>query len=236
MAGLVPFRYGEQRPFRHLTQLEDLGAPAVEPVTLAEVWAHLRLDPEGSPPSTPQDALLSQYIATAREMAEARTATTLCRRRRRALYRAFPEGGLGPDAWWALYSGSLAWEPLALPAGPASDVVIRYYDEANQLQTLDPARYIVAGARRSLVSLLPSFVWPATFQRVDAVQVEYTAGYGAAGSPSTEAEERAAVPARVRTAILFLVQSMYDNPPKDERDAIERMVERMLGGVRVHSF
>lgn len=236
MAGLVPFRYGEQRPFRHLTLLEDLTAPTVEPVTLAEVWSHLRLDPEGSPPSTEQDDLLAQYISTAREMAEARTATTLARRRRRAVFRAFPEGGLGPDAWWAIYSGSLAWEPLALPAGPAADVIVRYYDEANVLQTLESARYTLVPARRSMLALLPSFIWPSTYARPDAVQIEYTAGYAPSGSPSTEAEERAAVPARVRTAMLFLVQAMFDNPPKDERDAIDRMVERMLGGARVHSF
>lgn len=236
MAGLVPFRYGEQRPFRHLTLVEDVSAPTVEPVTLAEVWSHLRLDPEGSPPSTEQDALLEQYIAAAREMAEARTATTLARRRRRAVFRAFPEGGLGPDAWWQQYAGSVAWEPLALPAGPVADVVVRYYDEANAIQTLDAARYLVADGKRPVIALLPSFIWPPTYQRLDAVQVEYTAGYAPGGSPSTPEDERAAVPARVRTALLFIVQALYDNPAKDERDAIERLIDRMLGGTRVYSF
>jgi uncharacterized phiE125 gp8 family phage protein len=51
--------------------------PPFEPVTLAEVYAHLRLEPEGSPATHEDDAMLQRQIATARAYVEQATRRAL---------------------------------------------------------------------------------------------------------------------------------------------------------------
>src|SRR5690606_38428902 len=71
---------------------------------------------------------------------------------------------------------------LPLPVAPVSAVVsISYFDAGNVQQMLDPGVYeLLADARGAYVALRPGQSWPATFRRVDAVSIIFTAGYGAA--------------------------------------------------------
>lgn len=55
---------------------------------------------------------------------------------------------------------------------------VRYYDENNDIQTLDPALYQVEhkGAFWRVLRA-DGAVWPETYPKVDAVEVDYTAGW-----------------------------------------------------------
>ena len=91
-----------------------------------------------------------------------------------------------------------------LSLGPVQSVsAIRYYDSNNALQTDTLSNYHIMGtAGRTLVSPKAGFNWPVTFQRDDAIKIEYVIGYGGAATD---------VPETIRHALLMLVAHYYEN-------------------------
>lgn len=81
---------------------------------------------------------------------------------------------------------------------------VRYIDPAGQWQEIDPADYLVdTVSEPGYVVPAPGRCWPATQDRINAVEVVYTAGY--AGSN---------IPAPVQQWILLAVGDMYQNPTR----------------------
>lgn len=156
----------------------------VEPVTLEEAWRQCSLDPEGSPESTPHDALLEALISAARASAEAFTGLSFAMKRYKVTLDEFPDGA------------------IELQNPPLDSVVsVEYVDVDNELQTLDNTAYTVD---KSLVVpwLLPaaSSEWPATGSVANAVRVTFDAGY--TGD---------AIPPQARAAILLMVGHLFKN-------------------------
>jgi uncharacterized phiE125 gp8 family phage protein len=91
-----------------------------------------------------------------------------------------------------------------LPVSTITSVV--YYNTAGTLTTLSATSYqtdIVSPDSPARIAPAPGTSWPSTeADRLNAVIVTYTAGYGAAAS---------AVPQRVRHAIGLLVAHMHEN-------------------------
>lgn len=57
---------------------------------------------------------------------------------------------------------------------------VKYYDEDGVLQTLDPADYELDSVREGYLVPAPDAAWPSTqCGKINAVMVEYVAGYGA---------------------------------------------------------
>jgi len=78
-----------------------------------------------------------------------------------------------------------------------------YYDESNDLQSYDPANYIVTGDNdRAMIDLAGTATLPGTYDRPDAVSITFVAGYGAAGD----------VPSSIRMAIRLLVSHWFESP------------------------
>ena len=50
--------------------LKQISPPSVEPISLEKARLHLRLDTSGSPPSHPDDSLVTSLITAVRENAE----------------------------------------------------------------------------------------------------------------------------------------------------------------------
>jgi len=100
---------------------------------------------------------------------------------------------------------------ILLEHPPIMSVVhIKFYDTAGEQQTLDPQDYILdAESEPGYVVLAPGRAWPATQARVNAVEVEYTCGYGA---------DDAAVPAAIKGYILGKVSEHFApaGTPKSE--------------------
>lgn len=154
-------------------------APSAEPWTLAEVKAHLRVD------SNDEDTYIGMLLSAAREAAEDRLGRTLCTTSWRMVLDCFTP-------------------VIQLPNPRAIAVAnVQYVDAAGGVQTLDPAEYLVDKISEP-ARLVPAYgkSWPATQARVNAVTVDYTAGYGPAVTD---------VPMPIRQWILLAVSELYRN-------------------------
>lgn len=138
--------------------LKLITAPAVEPVTLADVKARLVVD------HTDHDGLLNALIVSARQTAENRLGRALIHQTWELILDAFPSAEI-----------KLARPPVV------SVESIKYLDLDGVEQTLAAETYALDP------DTLPGWVlpaygesWPDTLNAANSVRVRYVAGYGAA--------------------------------------------------------
>ena len=169
-----------------------LSQSSIEPITLEFARRHLKLIPEGSPLSHPDDDLVMQYITVAREHVENYTGVTLVPAVLEQVLDAFPTATGG----------------YILPGGPVRGIVsLTYLDGTYAEQTLDSSLY-----RLSNVPLYPvlSFVTgaslPSPAAAPDAVRIRYNAGHTDNESPNDLPS-----PASLRHAILLMLTHWYEN-------------------------
>jgi hypothetical protein len=107
---------------------------------------------------------------------------------------------------------------------------VRYYDPGNTLVPLDSASWFVTD---DLVPqlMLVSGARPTTYDRPDAVQVTYWAGYPEDGSP---ADVVANVPAEAKDAILIGLQLLHDGLDAATRERLENARDAMLSDMKVY--
>jgi uncharacterized phiE125 gp8 family phage protein len=158
-------------------------APALEPVTLAELKAHCRIDVGD------EDALISALGKAAREHVETLTHRPLITQTWDLTLDAFPCG------------------VLELPLPPVSSVTsISYIDQAGDTQTWDAALYRVdlpSGPFAGPARIQPIYggTYPITQAVTNAVTVRFVCGFGSTAL---------SVPASLRHAIKLLVAHWYD--------------------------
>lgn len=162
--------------------------PAAEPLSLADVYSHLRITPTGAPPAHPDDPSLQLYITAARQFAENDVRRALITQTWDLRRDRFPQCGYA----------------LRLPLPPLQSVAwVRYIDTGGVEQTLDPDSYIVdANNEPGRITMRRGLSWPATDCVANAVAVRFTAGYGVAGTD---------VPHAIRAAMLLTVGGLYEN-------------------------
>lgn len=218
--------------------LTELVPPPFEPVTLAQVYAQLRLDPDvsSSPAETshPDDDLLRTHIQAAREYVEIATRRTMVLRTWRVSCGGWPLSCCVLSRWSRCRSHETV-DRILLRRPPLQRVLqVSYYDGANQLQVLPETEWFVTDDQVPELRFSSGFGAPSLYARPDALRVDYQAGYTPAGSPPTTQEEYAAtVPATLKQAVLVKVQLLYDNLSPQDRDATERMLEAMLQTLRI---
>jgi uncharacterized phiE125 gp8 family phage protein len=163
-------------------KFELVTAPAEEPVSLAEAKVQLRVD------HSEEDAFILSKISAARRFCED------------ASQRAFVTQTL---RMWADEFPAASAPQLYLPRPKVQSVTsIKYVDEAGTLQTLDSSLYDV-DAISEPAYVVPAFgkSWPVARAKVNAIQVEFVAGWGAAS----------AVDERAKQAIMMLVAHWYQH-------------------------
>lgn len=171
-------------PARRIAQIAT-----VEPVTLAEAKLHTRSD------CAEDDPQLTDLIAVAREAAEDRLGRTLLHARWRLTVDAFSPA-------------------LELPNPRIVQVEsVTYIDPNGLTRTLDPLDYLVdTVSEPGFVVPAPGRTWPATQDRINAVEVVYVAGYGLTAST---------VPKPIKQWMLLAIGDMYANRERSaERPAV----------------
>lgn len=173
--------------------------PAVEPLTLFEVKAHLRLD------EAAEDALLSSLIATARTHLEAETGLCLIERTLRFYHDDWPCDGV-----------------LSLDFGPVKAVSsVTVYDEAGDPATVPLAGHRLDGIARPARLWLPQRPMPGAV--LNGIEVDFVAGYGASGGNVPEALKRAML---THVALMFAFRGAVaaENQPAGVPDGYERLI------------
>lgn len=134
--------------------------PGLEPVTVAEAKAHLRVD------GTNEDTLIGSLILTSRLHIETGLGLALITQSWRLLFDAWPDGKI-----------------LELPMRPLQSVEeVRVFDGAGTPETIAPSAYLVdiAGTPSRLVRT--GATWPQPGQAANGIEIDFTAGYGPGAS------------------------------------------------------
>ena len=104
---------------------------------------------------------------------------------------------------------------IRLPFPPSIDIdVVGYTDPDGAAQVIDAANYVmfVDGFRGGLLAPVEGFQWPETQRdNFNAIGIEYTAGYSLGSFPP-----------QLRSAVLLLVQSWYDEPGRSDIPEVVR--------------
>ena len=155
--------------------------PGVQAISLAEVKAHLRVD------FADEDMIIAAYQQAAIDHFDGWSGVLgrcLISQQWRVSLSAFPCG-----------------DTITLPFPDVSAVDIAYSDADDAYQILAASAYRLLESRDgSVITLKSGQVWPATFDRPDALRITLTAGYGAAP---------AAIPAPIRAAMLLRAGDLY---------------------------
>ena len=166
--------------------------PTVEPVSVDEFKLHSRID------HNHEDAKIQGYLTAARSLLEKDTRRDLCTKTRILYLDYLP-----------------SW--IVLDVAPVQSIVsITYYDSLNVQQTLAGATY-ESDIYAEPALIRPAFgqTWPTTYDRLSAVAVTYTSGYGAAS----------AVPEDAKQAIRLLAAHWLENAEASITGTISKEIE-----------
>jgi len=176
--------------------------PAVEPVTIDEIKESLVLS------GSDQDIFLANCIAEAREYIEESTGIAMITQVWRLSLDDWPNGRA---AWWdGTKTGAISElhdgrGGVALPAYPLQSVdTVTVYDEAsnatvvNIATTFDVDTYQKPGR----LALQDGATWPVALRNINAIQIEYTSGYGDAATD---------VPAPLKRAVSQMAAYLFEH-------------------------
>lgn len=156
-----------------------VSGPSVEPISLAEAKEHLRVE-HGD-----DDTIIARLISVAVATVDARGELG-----RAMVSQTWAQTGYG----WR--------DRVELTMTPVQSLsAVKYFDTDNVEQTATLSDFRLIGtALNSYVEPVGS--WPQTFDRPDALKLEYVAGWGDSASD---------VPESLRNALLMLVGHWYEN-------------------------
>ena len=190
-------------------QLTETVAPTVEPMTLAQAKTFLR-----GPVYSDEDSLISTLITAAREWVEDYCQRSFVPRTYRADLANFDDC-------------------IVLPRRPIISISsVQYYntDSPSVLTTLASSTYALQADRMVRNS---GETWPAVYDRYDAVQITYLAGYDSGTSPLDATN----VPKRVYAAVGLMVGDLFENREAKIVGTVHSenpTVLRLLDPLRVH--
>lgn len=152
--------------------------PTIDPVRLEEAKSHLIVSHDED------NGLIADLVSAATKLVEAQTGRQLL------------------TANWTLYADRFDLE-MQLRLCPVQSIEsVKYIDVAGALQTLSSATYqLDAVSEPARLTTAYGYYWPDTREELNAVRVEFVAGYGG----------RLDVPKEAKQAILLLVGHWYEH-------------------------
>lgn len=215
---LRDYNAGEQyrRPIRtDRWGLQVTSQPALEPVTLDEAKAYMRVD------INTEDALITALIVSARSMVELHLRRALIEQTLELTYDSQPEQDF-----------------IELPRPPMISLEsVEYFGDDDLAQAFDITE-LIADASKSpaVLRLKRSSVWPVSLRPQASLVFEYKAGYGTAAS---------SVPGPIKTAIMTIVAAWFEQRGQMEQmsssqfgdlSRIPPMALAMLAPYKVHTL
>lgn len=175
----------------HLT---DLTGTIVEPVDLATMKTHLRVDFDDD------DAMIAMYTTAAREWIEQKTNFLMTNRTFRADLPRFFETIVFPWREMIQVNRVDYW------TNESPSVLTTMFDRTAASPENDPVQFRVDPGRRRLYRVSGQS-WPTVDRgRHDAVQITFQAGPGLTGSP-----EQPDAPDALKAALMLLVGDLYEH-------------------------
>jgi uncharacterized phiE125 gp8 family phage protein len=180
--------------------------PDIEPVSLAEAKAHLRVD------GSAEDTLILSLIITSRLHVEAALGLALI-----------------TQSWSHFLD---AWPPgiaLALPLRPVQSIeAVKLYAADESVETIPADTYLLdGGATPARLVRRGNLAWPRPPRAANGIEIALVAGFGDAAAD---------VPAPIRQAILLLVAHWYEHREPvaigAPSTAVPPMVSDLLGPYR----
>ncbi len=171
-------------------KVKAIGSVATEPITLATARLHLRLDTIGSPPTHPDDALVTALISVARESVENFTELTVAVNDFQMKLDAFPTAEINLGTW------------------PVNSITsVTYVDANGATQTINSADYVLDTFSKP-AQIVPAFgkTWPMVRNQPNAVTVTFEAGYTGDTSPVNNE-----MPKALKQAMLLTITDLYEN-------------------------
>ena len=172
--------------------LKLITPPATEPISLDEARAQCRVD------SNAEDALIAIYIQAARQHAEGLLHSALISQVWEQAVDQFPES-----------DGIQLGKPPVLSINS-----VTYVDTAGATQVMASNSYVLdAPVQPGWLMPADGTTWPATDNVVNAVRVQFTSGFGSAGSD---------VPAPIRAWMLLTIAYLYAQ--REREDATGKVI------------
>jgi len=179
-----------------------IGAPAIEPVSLAETKIWLRED------GSDEDQLIQALIVSARMTLEAYTRRFFVTQSWRLVFDAWPES-VGAQSY------------LAIPFAPFQSLsAMRVYDANDAAQTIPTSAYRAPAATeggRAIFKAAPS----APGRAADGIEIDFVVGYGALASQTPEP---------LRRAIMVLAAHWRER--RGDEDALPKSVAQLAAPFR----
>jgi uncharacterized phiE125 gp8 family phage protein len=177
--------------------------PSVEPITLVEAKAHLRVD------HTDDDTLIQGLIAASRTSCENWTGRAFITQTLELVIDDFPS------------------DEILIPKPPLQSVTSIKYDDADGVeQTLGTLLYAVDNVSQPGWVVPSSEGWPTSiWDGINSVRIRYVAGY----DPGTDSpiDLAANVPASIKAAMFLLLGQLYD---QREDIVVGTIVNRLPSG------
>jgi len=180
-------------------------APSIEPITLTEAKAHLRVE------TTADDTLITSLILQARQMAETYTGITFIDTTWNVFIDDWPV--IYNEAWWTGirelpidYDNKNSF--IEIPLSPLRSVThIKTYDNADASTTIASTEYQVSSyagvtPKKGRITLRDGATWPTFERNADGIEIQFVSGYGTATTD---------IPETIRQALLIDIAFRYEN-------------------------
>ena len=200
-----------------MREYQVISAPAQEPVLLADMKQHLRVD------TTADDSYILGLITACRMHLERQYEVAMITQTLQLNLDFFP--------WWWIFRGSnnsaYWWQDQAyytqiLLRGPVQSITsVTYLDPTNTPVVLSPSLYkLDAYSMPARLTPAVNQIWPATAYTINSIQVQFITGYGTADTN---------VPGDQKAALKMLCGHFYENREEVVTDARVAAIQMPIG-------